>query len=46
LGMILGCVQAKRDVQFIGTEYVNGMPQEGKLFPYVFPFSTSVISKD
>lgn len=42
LGMILGCLQSDCDVQFVGTHYVNGIPQKGSLVPYVFPFEAKI----
>lgn len=42
LGMILGCLQSDGDVQFVGTHYVDGLPQKGSLVPYVFPFEAKI----
>lgn len=43
-GMLLGCIDGHRDVQFIGTRYTDGIPT-GSLKPMLFRFEAQVIEQ-
>lgn len=43
-GLLLGCLDGQRDVQFIGTQYTDGIPT-GSLKPMLFRFEAQVIEQ-
>lgn len=42
MGIILACLDTNRDIQYMGTKYVNGIPG-GPLFPVLYNFTVDLL---